>query len=126
MEFLVSAALAIVGGIHLLPLTGIRGSAALTRLYGVPIDEKNLEILMRHRAVLFGMLGALLVYAAFVPEVRTIAFIAGFLSVVSFLALAGAAGGVNAKIRQVVITDVIALVILVIGVIAHTWMTFAP
>jgi len=57
MRLLISAMLIVVGVIHLLPLSGVLGSARLGALYGVPIDDPNLEILMRHRAVLFGLLG---------------------------------------------------------------------
>ena len=38
--------------------------------FGIALDEPNLQILMRHRAVLFGLLGALLVAAAFIPALR--------------------------------------------------------
>ena len=60
--------LIVVGVIHLLPLSGVLGGAQLFSLYGVPVDDPNLEILMRHRAVLFGLLGVFLVYAAFKPS----------------------------------------------------------
>ena len=55
MRYLVSAMLVIVGIIHLLPLSGVLSESRLTVLYGIPFDEPNLEILMRHRAVLFGL-----------------------------------------------------------------------
>ena len=67
MRWLVSAMLMVVGVIHLLPLSGVLGGARLVSLYGISIDDPNLEILMRHRAVLFGLLGAFLIYAAFKP-----------------------------------------------------------
>jgi hypothetical protein len=79
MEKIVTALLVVVGIIHLIPVSGVLGAERLSALYGVSLNEPNLEILMRHRAVLFGLLGAFLVYAAFNPQ----AFLAGFLSVVS-------------------------------------------
>ena len=85
------------------------------KLYGMPFGEPNLEILMRHRAVLFGLLGAFLIAAAFMPALQTAAFIAGFASVVSFLWLAWSVGGYNPQISRVVVADVVALVCLVIG-----------
>ena len=88
MKYLVSAMLIVVGVIHLLPLSGALGSERLTSLYGLDFKEENLEILMRHRAVLFGLLGAFMVYAAFRPAYQTIAFVGGFISVLSFLYLA--------------------------------------
>ena len=111
----VSATLVITGVIHLLPLSGVLGAEQLARLYGMPFDEPNLEILMRHRAVLFGLLGAFLIASAFMPALQTAAFIAGFASVVSFLWIAWSVGGYNAQISRVVVADVVALVCLVIG-----------
>ncbi len=40
---------------------------------------------MRHRAVLLGFLGLFFLFAAFRPALQTVAFLAGFVSVVSFL-----------------------------------------
>ena len=118
MRFLVSAMLIIVGVIHLLPVTEDVGGARLVSLYGVPIDNQNLEILMRHRAVLFGLLGAFLIYAAFKPSIQLIALLGGSVSVVSFIVLAWSVGGYNAQLATVFKADLIALVCLVIGMLA--------
>ena len=53
MRYLTAAALVVVGVIHLLPPAGVLGKAQLETLYGVPLQDANLVILMRHRAVLF-------------------------------------------------------------------------
>ena len=122
MRHLVSAMLVVVGVIHLLPLSGVLGSERLAALYGLPFDETNLAILMRHRAVLFGLLGLFLCFAAFRPAWQTIAFVAGFISVVSFLWLAWAVGGYNASLARVVVADVVALACLVIGMGAQLYV----
>jgi len=54
---IISVLLIIVAVIHLLPLSGVLSGKRLTALYGLSFQEPNLEILMRHRAVLFGLLG---------------------------------------------------------------------
>ena len=119
MKYLVSAMLIVVGVIHLLPLGGVLGSGKLTSLYGLDFNEQNLEILMRHRAVLFGLLGAFMVFAAFKPAYQTIAFVGGFISVLSFLYLAWSVGGYNAQVGRVVLADVVALGCLIMGSAAH-------
>lgn len=106
--------------IHFLPLAGVLGIDQLARLYGVAIDEPNLLILMRHRAVLFGLLGAFLALAAFRPALQGMALLAGFTSVATFVAFAFAAGGYNAEIARVVMADFVALACLCVG--AATWL----
>ena len=119
MRFIISAVLLIVGIIHLLPLSGALSLKRLQMLYGIAIVEPSLEILMRHRAVLFGLLGAFLVAAAFFPSLQLTALAAGFVSVASFLYLSKAVGSFNKHVNRVVIADKAALVCLVIGVIAY-------
>lgn len=119
MRYLVSVMLAIVAIIHLLPLSGVLGGARLSALYGISFDEPNLAILMRHRAVLFGLLGVFLLYAAFRPGYQLAAFVAGFVSVLSFLCLAWSVGGYNAQLGRVFNADLVALVCLVVGAAAY-------
>ena len=88
MRHVVSAMLLLVAAIHILPLAGVLGAEQIARLYGISASEPNLAILMRHRAVLFGLIGALLMFAAFKPALQPVAFVAGFVSVGSFLLLA--------------------------------------
>ena len=123
MRYLITGSLLIVAVIHLLPLSGVLGSERLTALYGLAFDEPNLEILMRHRAVLFGLLGAFLLYAALKPALQGLGFIAGFISVLSFLVLAWSRGGYNAALERVVLADIVALVCLIIGTAALAMST---
>lgn len=124
MKYIVPAALVVAAIIHLLPLSGVLGAAQLEKLYGLPIGEPNLEILMRHRAVLFGLLGGFLLVAAFRPELHGMALAAGMASVISFLYLAWSVGGYNAAIGRVFTVDLVALVCLVAGGIVHLYSRF--
>lgn len=119
MNLLVSALLLIVAVIHLLPLVGVLGADRLARLYGLGLKDPNLILLMRHRAVLFGLLGTFFVYAAFSPNVQMLAFVAGLVSVVSFLGLAWPISRYNQQVRQVFMADVIALAALIVGGAVH-------
>lgn len=85
---LISAVLLAVGAAHLLPLLGILGASRLEQLYGLRIEDSNLLLLMRHRALLFGLLGALLVTAAFRPACGGVALLAAWGSVLGFVVLA--------------------------------------
>ncbi|HEY0846267.1 MAG TPA: phosphopantetheine adenylyltransferase [Noviherbaspirillum sp.] len=103
--------------IHLLPLAGVTSSKALTALYGLPFEESNLQILMRHRAVLFGILGGLLFYAAFFPWLQGVAILAGLLSAGAFLWIAFEVGGYNAMLNRVVLADVVAFCFLLLAAV---------
>lgn len=118
MRRVVTAMLIVVAIIHWLPLAGVLGGERLAALYDVAIDDRNLEILLRHRAVLFGLFGAFLLHAAIRPSLQPLAFVAGFVSVVSFLVLGGLAGEANAALRRVFVADGIALVCLAVGLVA--------
>ena len=122
MNHLVSAMLIIVGLIHLLPLSGVLGGEKLSALYGLSVNEPNLVILMRHRAVLFGLLGAFFVFAAFRREFQPLAFIAAYVSVISFLYLSWSTGNYNAQIARVFTADIVALACLIIGSFAYWYV----
>lgn len=120
LQRVVPALLVIAGIIHLLPLPGVLGGERLVALYGLNFDEPNLALLMRHRAVLFGMLGVFLLFAVFKPAWHRLALVGALTSVLSFLALAWWADGVvNAPVRRVVIADIVALGCLAVAGVAH-------
>lgn len=119
MRYVVMISLCVAAVVHLLPLIGVLGGERLQSLYGVAIEGPDLQILMRHRAVLFGLLGTYLLAAAFIPILQPTALGAGLVSVLSFLALAWTTEGYNASIARVVAVDVVALVALLIGTAAY-------
>lgn len=119
MRYLVSAMLVAAGVIHLLPLPGVLGGDRLAALYGVSFADPNLAILMRHRAVLFGLLGVFMLLAAFRPALQALGLLAGLVSAASFVLLAWSVGGYNALVARVVAADLVALACLLIGAGAY-------
>ena len=119
MNKVVPAILVVVAVIHALPITGVLGAGKLSQLYGITIDDPNLVLLLRHRAVLFGLLSAYLAYAAVRPDLQGIALVAGLVSVVSFLLLAPPTGSLTPGIVTVVRADWVALVLLLAGAAVH-------
>lgn len=117
MKHLVAALLLTAGLIHLLPLPGLFGAVQLERLYGITMVTPDLEILLRHRAVMFGLLGALIVVAAFRAEWRLMAIGAGLISAVSFIVIALLVDGYGSAIHRVVVADVVAIVCLIVAAI---------
>ncbi|MFK8052839.1 MAG: phosphopantetheine adenylyltransferase [Woeseiaceae bacterium] len=104
-RFITSSILLAVSFFHLLPLIGVLGMDRLQHLYGFDVTDSNLEILLRHRALLFGVLGVFLAVSAFKPRYQIPVIIAGLVSVVSFIVLARLVGHYNAAIARVVFVD---------------------
>ena len=119
MQKTITALLILVGIIHLLPLSGVLGAERLSALYGLSFQEPNISILMRHRSILFGILGLFFVYAAFQPALQPLAFAAGFISVISFIGIAWSVGGYNGAIGKVVLADLVALASLLLAVVLY-------
>lgn len=115
-EKIISGLLLVIAAIHLMPTVAVLGVENLRDLYGVSLEDNNLEILMRHRALLFGLLGGIFVYAAFKPTFQPLAFTLAFFSVASFFYLSYSVGDFNNAIRKVVIADVIASIALLISI----------
>ncbi len=112
---LVAAALVAVGVLHLMPILGVLGVARLQALYGVTIVDQNLEVLLRHRAIFFGMLGGLMLFSVYCRMYRTLALGLGLVSLVSFLVLCSMVDGLNEKLNRIFVIDSAALLILVIA-----------
>ncbi len=118
-ERIITGLMLVVAVIHLLPISGFFGVEQLASLYEIKITDGNLEILMRHRAILFGILGGFLAYAAFTPAIQPIAFLAAFISVASFFFLSFSVGEINDAIRKVVIADIVASVSLLGAIVLY-------
>jgi len=122
VRYVVSAGLVVAAIIHIIPLMGVLGNDRLNTMYAITVTDPNLSILMRHRAVLFGILGFFLLFAAFMPAYQTAALVAGWISVLSFFALAWSIGSYNPSIQRIVNGDVIALVSLIAATAAHVYL----
>ena len=110
-----SFALVVGGIVNLLPLSGLLGSAQLEMLYGIPIKDDNLLVLMRHRAVLFGLTGSFMLYSGlWRPAWKQLAHVAGLSSMLSFVLIAKMSkGALDRFIGRVVTVDIVASVLLI-------------
>ncbi|MEM9622084.1 MAG: phosphopantetheine adenylyltransferase [Pseudomonadota bacterium] len=82
---LIVALYMLVGLINFTPLSGVLGHDRLLQLYGVGPLDPDLALLMRHRAVLLGIVGSLLMAAAWYAPWRLAATIAGLVSMLSYI-----------------------------------------
>lgn len=105
----------LVGLINFAPIMGVMGVERLSVLYGVDITSPDLALLMRHRAVLFGIIGGYILVSAIRPAHRELASLFGFISMVSYMALYLLTDGTNSAIERVFQIDCGAVVLLVIA-----------
>jgi len=119
MDKFIGAVLFLVGFMNFYPMVGVLSADRLAALYGVRVSGSDLLILMRHRAILFGILGAFLMFSAFEPSVRLFAISAGLASMLSFVILAMLIGEYGSHIRKIVLVDAagsVALLIALLGI----------
>lgn len=115
MRHLVTVLFVIVGLVNLLPVVGLLGAERLESLYGIAVAGDDLLLLMRHRAVLFGLLGGLIVAAAFRDQWRGLATVAGLTSMMAYLLLAWPLTAHGTPLQKVFWIDVVASALLIAG-----------
>lgn len=118
MGKIAAALFVLVGLVNLLPVIGVMSGERLQAMYRVTLASPDLVLLMRHRAMLLAIVGGLLIAAAFRPELRTAAIVAGFVSMLSFVALA-AGEPVGAALRRVATVDIVASILLAAAAVLH-------
>jgi hypothetical protein len=112
MSKVLALLLIIVGLINFLPVLGVLSAERLTQAYSTPILGSDLEILMRHRALLFGIVGGFVLFSVFSPAYQGAAMTLAGISMLGFLLLVFQVGGHNAAIHKVMLFDVAGLVCL--------------
>ena len=117
MSKLVSILLIVVGVINFLPVFAVLSATNLEQAYSVELANNDLIILMRHRALLFGIIGGFILFSVFAPSYQTPAMIMAAVSMIGFLYLAWTVGGYNDAISQIAMIDSAGIVCLALAAI---------
>lgn len=118
-ETFVRAILIVVGLINLIPVVLFFDSSRSIGLYGIELTGESLLILMRHRAILLGMIGTGLIVGAFSRPNRVLVIVLALISKVFFIYLSLTAGVLSPQIERVALTDVGAVVLLLAALWLH-------
>lgn len=113
------ALLILVGLLNAVPVIGVVSADVLAGLYGIPAPDGDLLILMRHRALLFGIVGGFILASVLRPHLRPAAVIAGMVSMLGFVMLALSADDFGAKVHNIVIADIVGSVALAVVALMH-------
>lgn len=122
-EALLSFALVVAAVINLMPLPGLWSVAHMESLYGIPVREPTLELLLRHRALLFGLIGLLMLAGAFHRPLQLAAILAALGSMVGFMVLAAQSPELAAPLRRVALADLIATLLLLVALALRAWVS---
>ncbi len=105
----------IVGVINFLPVFGLFSANQMAQVYAVDLANNELQMLMRHRALLFGIIGGFVLCALFKPKYQPVAMIMAGISMVGFLVLVWMVGDTNEAILNVTRVDVVGILCLVLA-----------
>jgi len=112
---LITCLLIAVGLINFIPIVGILSAEKLSQLYAISLKDPTLVLLMRHRALLFGIIGGFIIFAAFNQKYQPSAMLMGFISMLGFILLAWQMPDLNPAIQKIIYADVIGLILLSIA-----------
>lgn len=104
------------GLINFFPVLGLAGRAKLEALYGVSLSSADLLLLMQHRALLFGIVGGIMIYAAFKPVYRKLSAIVGLISMVGFEVLYLLNAEATSALGRLAAIDAVATLVLLVAV----------
>jgi hypothetical protein len=109
--------LLVVGIINFIPVFGIISSLKISQAYSINMASNDINILMRHRALLFGIIGGFIFYSIYRPKFQPAAMLMAAISMSGFLLILYLEGGYNDALFKVAIVDICGLVCLLILVI---------
>lgn len=118
MELIFRITLFIAAVINLLPSVLAFLPDKISKSYGIEIPNENFELLLRHRAILFGIIGGLMIYSAVAKKHYEVSTVIGLISMVSFIVLFFLIGkDINSALKKVMTVDIVGTVLLCIGFI---------
>jgi len=112
-----SLMLVLVGLINLIPVLGVFSASQMAQTYAIDIDTTDLELLMRHRALLFGIIGGFVLVAVIKPSYRPPAMMMAGVSMSGFMVLTLMLTGINDALYKIFWADVLGLGCLLVAVI---------
>jgi len=126
MSTLFTLCLVVVGLINFTPVLAMFSTTKLERAYAVRLPSKDLQLLMRHRALLFGVVGGFVLCSVFLPVFQVAAMVMAAISMAGFVVLAAQIGGTNTALRRVVLADLVGLAVLLVAVLLKVFFQVEP
>ena len=106
----------VVGVINFLPVIGVLSLSKINQSYGLELNDVNTQILLRHRAVLFGLVGGFTILSVFEPQYQVVAIVFALVSMLSFLIICKLVGNPNASLTKIAKIDIVGLILLCLAI----------
>lgn len=91
-----------------------------SKSYGILIPDANFELLLRHRAILFALVGGFMIWSAITKNEYNLSTVLGLISMFSFVMLYFLVGGtVNEQLAIVMKIDLGAVILLGTGFLLY-------
>lgn len=120
MELIFRICLFVAGVINFIPSFLAFAPNKISESYGIEIPNSSYELLLRHRAVLFGIVGGLMIYSAISKKNYNLATTIGLISMISFVILYKLIGGeINPELNKILKMDFIGIGILIFGMVLY-------
>lgn len=118
------ALLVVIGMLTASPSITALNPNSITALYGVALDNEAALLLVRHRQIMLGLLGAMLVCGAFFDSLRMMAITINVLSKSAFLGFSLTASTLTPELQRIVYFDVVSIVFLLMSTFIFLQPTF--
>lgn len=116
MELIYRIILFLAGLINVLPAILSVLPARIPKSYGINMEGPSMELLLRHRAIFFAMIGGLMIYSALSKNYYELSTLLGLISMLSFVLLYFLISGeISKELSQVMKVDVLASLFLLVS-----------
>lgn len=95
--------------VHMVPMIAAIMPSQITKLYGIVPDGKTQIVLLQHRALLLGLVGAACALAAHNEAIRWPALIGAVISMTAFIIFCLVHDQMGGALRKVALIDLVAL-----------------
>ena len=119
MELVFRIILFISGIVNILPFFLTFLPEKISKSYGIQVLDMNYELLLRHRAVLFGIIGGILIFSSLTKKYYDLSTMVGLVSMVSFIILYFLIGNINMELKKIMLIDVVASLTLFVGALLY-------
>jgi hypothetical protein len=109
------ALLVVIGMLTASPSITAFNPNGITALYGVALENDTTLLLVRHRQIILGLLGATLVCGAFFGSLRMMAITINVLSKSAFLGLCLTTSTLTPGLQRIIYFDVVSIVLLLMS-----------